>query len=108
MANDSKKRVVSFDLDGTLAEEKDFPTIGKPIKKVIKLLEMEQKNGSYTILFTTRLNPDEAFDTEIEAERINTWLKENRIRVDQMTALKPMADLYVDNRAYNPFTKEII
>ena len=95
-------RVVSFDLDGTLAEESDFPEIGKPIAKVIEMLNDEVKKGTHIVLFSTRLNP-EIFDQGTERERIERWLDCEGVHVDEISMYKPFADVYVDNRAHNPF-----
>ena len=95
-------RIAVFDLDGTLADESGFPEIGKPIPIVLKMLEDEIARGSHIVLFSTRLNP-EIFDHELERKRIEMWLDEEGVHVDEISIYKPFADVYVDNRAHNPF-----
>jgi len=99
-------RVVAFDLDGTLAEEHPDLTLGEPIRPMTDKLIAEHKAGSYTVIYTTRLNLRLWSKQEVKLHHhlIFQWLCKHGL-VDYVTLLvgdKPYADEYWDNRARNP------
>lgn len=91
---------VVFDFDGTLAEDTwPSPRIGKPIKKGVRMLKHYFDQGYQITVYTARPNSHEG--------EIWDWLKENELGdfVYDVVTGKPVAGLYVDDRAFNP--KEI-
>jgi hypothetical protein len=94
---ESVGRVV-IDFDGVLAENV-WPSnrIGKPIGKGIAILLFYQAQGREIIVYTAR--------PESHKERILGWLRMTGLQdaVYDVVCGKPTADLYVDDRAWNPF-----
>jgi hypothetical protein len=105
----SGRRVVCFDLDGTLCEY-EWPAIGKPVGAVIELLEEESERGSFIAISTCRLAP---YQDEVNVRKqrtiINAWLQEHNLldMVHVLVGYKPYADVYIDERAYNPSAKSL-
>lgn len=86
-------KVVCFDLDGTLAEG-TWPeaTIGAPIPEGVELLCHYADDGYGVIVYTSR--------PESHKSAIWHWLEENLPgRVYDVICNKPLAGLYVDDRA---------
>jgi hypothetical protein len=99
-------RVVAFDLDGTLAEELPDLALGEPIPHTIKKLVAEHEEGSYIIIYTTRLNQRlwGAQEFKLHQHLIFQWLSKHGLAeyVTLLVGDKPYADVYWDNRARNP------
>lgn len=104
-------RVVCFDFNGTLAEYDGckYPAIGKPVLRGITLLTREKLKGSFIVISTCRLN-ERLLEAEVAENRelITAWLEKYDLlkHVDAIVGDKPYADVYVDDRAYNPFKKD--
>ncbi len=95
-ANPRIGRVV-FDLDGTLARGK-WPirrVIGEPISEGVSLLRHYAELGYGIAIYTARPKVDE--------QAIWTWVVEHDLPVDEVFCEKPLADLYVDDRSWNPW-----
>ena len=99
---------ICFDLDNTLVT---YPTVPgdyssvKPIPEMIKLLKKLTNEGHEIIIHTTRsvkttYRKDIAFVTIQTLERFN-------IPYDELIFGKPMADIYVNDRAMNPYINNI-
>lgn len=86
-------RTISFDFDDTLARSVwPEPGIGDPIPDGLSLLEFYFRNGYRIWVFTARHWADHA--------DIVTWLDSHAPgMVDQVICGKPLASLYVDDRA---------
>lgn len=59
-----KSKIIAVDFDGTLFEEINFPSAGRPIVGVIEYVRHEQENGAKIILWTCRVG--EALDIAVE------------------------------------------
>ena len=59
-----KTKIIAVDFDGTLFEEKNFPSAGRPIVGVIEYILNEQINGAKIILWTCRAG--EALERAVE------------------------------------------
>jgi capsule biosynthesis phosphatase len=98
---------ICFDLDNTLVT---YPTIPgdyrsvKPIPNMIELLNKLKSEGHEIIIHTTRSikthGKDVAFVTIGTLERFN-------IPYDELIFGKPMADIYINDRAMNPYINNI-
>jgi len=87
---------VVFDLDGILAET-TWPRrheIGTPIPEGVEMLTHYADEGFVIIIYTSRPHEDESL--------VWRWVNENDLPVDQIVCGKPLAALYVDDRAYRP------
>lgn len=102
-AHEKGIRVVCFDFDGTLCEFA-YPKIGEPIQHVLELLVNESKNGSYIVISTCRLAYKGSEHQTIQRNKIINWLDQQGVfdYVNAIVGYKPYADVYVDERAYNP------
>jgi hypothetical protein len=90
---------VVFDFDGTLVEN-TWPSahIGKIRRENVSLLLKLHKEGREVIIYTARPDTHKA--------RIQAWLRLAGLEdvVYDVVCGKPTADLYVDDKAYNPDT----
>ena len=105
---------ICFDLDNTLVT---YPTIPndyssvKPIKKMIDLLISLKKSGHEIIIYTARRMKTHQNNVgkvikDIALITINTLDKFN-IPYDELIFGKPIADIYIDDRALNPYVSDI-
>jgi hydroxymethylpyrimidine pyrophosphatase-like HAD family hydrolase len=97
------KKTICIDFDGTIAEydpEKyEDDKFGEPINGVQNALTTLRKNGYKIIIFTTRKN-SEKFKKYLEENEIPyDYINENPDQPEYSNAGKPIADLYVDDRA---------
>jgi len=109
----SKLRIC-FDLDNTLVTNPtivgDYTTV-KPIIKNIHLLNMFKEGGHEIIIYTARRmqthnNNIGKVIKDIALTTINT-LEQFEIRYDELIFGKPNADIYIDDRALNPYINDI-
>jgi len=100
-------RVISIDLDGTLASQdkgwRGFHFIGKPVPRVVEILRREHRAGSYIILHTCRVTNLDNKVHPFSLDTIRAWLKKHSIFIDEiwMGVGKPYANVYMDDRAWN-------
>ena len=105
---------ICFDLDNTLVT---YPTIPNdyssvnPIQKMIQLLNTLKKNGHEIIIYTARRMKTHQNNVgkvikDIAIVTINTLEKYN-IPYDELIFGKPIADIYIDDRALNPYLSDI-
>jgi len=111
----SKKKLrICFDLDNTLVT---YPTIindynsVKPIEKNIELLNYFRKEGHEIIIYTARRMLTHKGNVgkvikDIAMITINT-LEKFGIEYDELIFGKPIADIYIDDRAINPYINNI-
>ena len=105
---------ICFDLDNTLVTypiiPNDYSSV-KPIKKMIDLLISLKKNGHEILIYTARRmkthdNNVGKVIKDIALITINTLNKFN-IPYDELLFGKPIADIYIDDRAINPYINDI-
>lgn len=109
-----KKLRICFDLDNTLVTYPEIPgdySTVKPIKKMIDLLLFFKKQGHEIIIYTARrmethksnigkVIKDIAMTTFVTLEKFG-------ILYDEIIFGKPIADIYIDDRAMNPYYNDI-
>jgi capsule biosynthesis phosphatase len=105
-----KKLRICFDLDNTLVT---YPTLPgdyssvKPIEKNIKLLKCLKKQGHEIIIYTARrmLTHNSNVGKVIKDIAMVTLqtLEDLNIPYDEIIFGKPIADIYIDDRALNPY-----
>ena len=111
---DKKKMRVCFDLDHTLVT---YPTISgdyrtvQPINKMIELSRQLKQEGHTIIIYTARRmethrNNVGAVIRDIGKITIDT-LEQFQIPYDELLFGKPIADMYIDDRAVNPYRNDI-
>ena len=105
---------ICFDLDNTLVTypttPNDYSSV-KPIHKMIQLLNSLKKNGHEIIIYTARRMKTHQNNVgkvikDIALVTINTLEKFN-ILYDELIFGKPIADIYIDDRALNPYVNDI-
>ena len=105
---------VCFDLDNTLVTNPtisgDYSTV-KPISKNIQLLNNLKTDGHEIIIYTARRmgthkNNVGKVIKDIALVTINT-LEKFDIHYDELIFGKPIADIYIDDRAINPYVNNI-
>jgi len=105
---------ICFDLDNTLVT---YPTIAgdyttvKPINRNIMLLKKMKKEGHEIIIYTARRMKTHDGNVgkvikDIARDTIDTLDKFN-IEYDELIFGKPIADIYIDDRAINPYINDI-
>lgn len=83
-----------MDFDGVLAHHETgdpIDKIGKPLKPGISMAKHIKASGHRLVILTAR--PKEMHET------ILGWLKGNGVRPDDVTNVKPPAEIYIDDRA---------
>uniref|UniRef100_A0A6C0D604 Nucleotidyl transferase domain-containing protein n=1 Tax=viral metagenome TaxID=1070528 RepID=A0A6C0D604_9ZZZZ len=114
MPGSNKKMRICFDLDNTLLT---FPTIPndyssvKPISKMIDLLNYFRLGGHEIIIHTARRMQTHGSNIgrvvkDIAMVTFQTLEKFN-IHYDEIIFGKPIADIYIDDRALNPYYNDI-
>jgi len=105
---------ICFDLDNTLVTyptiPNDYSTV-KPIPNMINLLNTLKKKGHEIIIYTARRmkthnNNVGRVVKDIAVVTLNTLDKFN-IQYDEIIFGKPIADIYIDDRAINPYVNDI-
>lgn len=113
-----KRKVVVFDLDGTITSESTYPELGEPHKKVVEKMRWLRDNGYEIIISSCRWSKRMHTLTEAakKREHAQAWLEEHEIPYDQLWEDdKPYGIIYVDDHALNvddiddfePFLKKI-
>jgi capsule biosynthesis phosphatase len=109
-----KKLRICFDLDNTLVTyptiPNDYSTV-KPIPKMIHLLNSLKRKGHEIIIYTARRMKTHQNNVgkvikDIALTTINT-LTDLNIPYDELIFGKPIADVYIDDRAINPYINDI-
>lgn len=109
-----QKLRICFDLDNTLVSYPtvvgDYSTV-KPIKKNITLLKNLKNDGHEIIIYTARRMKTHNGNVgkvikDIAGVTIDTLEKFN-IDYDELIFGKPIADIYIDDRAINPYINDI-
>ena len=103
-----------FDLDNTLVT---YPTIHgdyssvKPIQKMINLLRKLKEEGHTIIIYTARRMGSHNHNIGATIKDIGKitfdTLEKFEIPYDELVFGKPLGDVYIDDRAYNPYDDRI-
>lgn len=109
-----KKLRICFDLDNTLVTYPEIPgdySTVKPIKKMIDLLLFFKRSGHEIIIYTARRMETHKSNIgkvikDIALVTFST-LEKFGIPYDEIIFGKPIADIYIDDRAVNPYYNEI-
>jgi len=107
------QRTIAVDLDGTLAEYdgwKGHEFIGAPIEKIVNRVKKEKEAGAKIIIHTARIReealdePESHISVEDKVKIVQAWLDENEVPYDEIwqSIGKPMADVYLDDKAELP------
>jgi len=109
MKKQIKPKPLAVDFDGVIHKYSkgwvDGTIYDEPMPGALKIMEKLTKQGFEIIIHTTRLNPEVHNSAEVEqqTQMINKWLKENGFEKGKhyqaITALKPKASFYIDDRA---------
>lgn len=94
------KKTICIDFDGTICQKQSYG--GGEIwqdpqphaKEVINNLAQEYE----IVVFTTRANPEIPGNVEEKINVVADWLDKHGIYYDRITATKPMAMVYIDDR----------
>jgi len=110
----TKKLRYVFDLDNTLVT---YPVIPKdytsvlPIKKMIDLVQHLKNNGHYIIIYTARRMATHGHNIGAVIKDIGRitfdTLEKFNIPYDELVFGKPLGDIYIDDRAYNPYDERL-
>lgn len=104
MNHENKRPIIAVDFDGTLVAN-DFPNIGNINQDIVDWVRKQKEKGATIILFTTR--KDEKLQEALDFCNKNNipidCANENPEWLDFETSGKVFADLYLDDRAINPF-----
>ena len=97
----SKERnTLCIDFDGTICQKQSYgdgsiwqePQAGA--KEIINKLAKHYE----IVILTTRANGEIMGDVDQKIETVGNWLKKHGILYDRITAIKPMAQAYIDDR----------
>jgi capsule biosynthesis phosphatase len=110
----AKKLRICFDLDNTLVTYPEIPgdySTVKPIKKMIDLLTFFKKSGHEIIIYTARRMDTHKHNIGKVIKDIAivtfTTLENFGIQYDEIIFGKPIADIYIDDHALNPYYNDI-
>ena len=103
-----------FDLDNTLVTypliNKDYSTV-KGIPKMINLVKKLKDDGHYIIIYTARRMATHNHNVGAVIKDIGKvtfeTLDKFEIPYDELIFGKPLGDVYIDDRAYNPYDERI-
>lgn len=107
MQNNDSKKTIAVDFDGVIHRYnkgwQDGSIYDVPVKNSAIQLKRLVDKGYKVVIFTTRINPELGDDIKIEKEKIVNWLDingfERGVHYHDITALKPKAIAYIDDRA---------
>ena len=106
-----KSKIIAVDFDGTLCTN-NWPDIGEPNKNLIGFLRLCKEEGCTLILWTCRVDAklDEAIlwcnDHGLYFDFVNRNTDELIAAFGEDTR-KIFADIYIDDRAWNPYVKSL-
>lgn len=111
--NTTKLRYV-FDLDNTLVTyptiNKDYSSV-KPIQKMINLVRKLKNDGHTIIIYTARRMGTHSHNIGAVTKDIGKitfeTLDKFDIPYDELVFGKPLGDIYIDDRAYNPYDERL-
>lgn len=106
--NKDRPTIYAVDFDGTIVEN-DFPDIGSINQEVKKFIINKKKEDGIIILWTTRSNEklEEALDFCEEHGIPIDYANKNVPWLDFETSGKIFADVYIDDRCFNPFESKL-
>lgn len=109
MKKQIKVKTLAVDFDGVIHKYSkgwaDGAIYDKPMPGALKIMSELTKHGFGIIIHTTRLNPGvrSLAEAKQQIQMINQWLKKNGFEKGKhyqaITALKPKASYYIDDRA---------
>ena len=105
MNYDQRHLKIAVDFDGTIVTN-EFPDIGTELPDAIRTLKDLQKAGHKIIIWTCRCEPWLGPVTNYLADRGFTpdAINSNVGKVDAFGVPKIVADIYMDDRSFPPFT----
>lgn len=101
-----KKKILCFDIDGTICEtRKNFYHVSKPKKKIIKLINQMYDKGYYIKIFTARFmgrSNENKILAESKGKKITiNQLKKWNVKYNKLIFGKPSYDYFIDDKAFN-------
>jgi len=102
-----KQRVVCIDFDGVIHRYskgwQDGSIYDPPMDGAKEELKRLISKDYRVVILTTRLNPEVNDDTNLEKNKMTKWLADNDFHegthYHDITAIKPVAGVYIDDRA---------
>lgn len=92
------RKTLAIDFDGTICKYQKFgPIINPPNEGAKEIITQLKEAGWIIIIHTCRVRPDWE-DVENSIDEIDAWLHKYEIPFDQITAIKPIATAYIDDR----------
>ena len=92
-----KPKVLAIDFDGVLHDYKhpvDGRSMGEPMPNAVTMMQKFQRRGFKLVIYTLR-----AAEFSNQAH-VADWLRYYEIPFDEITATKPNAAVYIDDKAY--------
>lgn len=96
---------LAVDFDATICDLRSFSfngVDGEPHDGAREVLRQARNNGDTIIVHTCRARPTETVDGKFWVNTTNhvaAWMDHHDIPYDEITALKPIADVYLDDKA---------
>lgn len=98
---------ICLDLDGTICHSRqgneDYSEV-KPRPKAVEAIQKLKSGGHYIIIYTSRhmetCNSNVGLVVARQAKTLLNWLDKYKIPYDEMWFGKPLADVYIDDRAF--------
>lgn len=99
-----KKKILCFDLDNVICTtKKNYYSLSKPKKKVIKLINFLYENGYYIKIFTARGMGQFKRDKKKINKNIKgltlLQLKKWKVQYHELILFKPSYDIFVDDKS---------
>lgn len=91
------KPVIAIDLDGVLMKNTSGANYQDPMPNASVVVKELHKNFEI-VIFTARMNGKDARNVKDIRKNIADWCAKNDIPFDDITAVKPKALMYIDDR----------
>ena len=92
-----EKKTIAFDFDGVIHRYskgwQDGSIYDGPVDGIKEVIEQLREEGFEVVVYSTRCNSTEGI------KDVKKWLKKHKIEVDGVAHEKPIALMYVDDRA---------
>lgn len=92
-----ENKTIAFDFDGVIHRYsrgwQDGTIYDKPVDGIKETIDKLRKEGYEIVIYSTRAS------SIAELKDMNTWLRKHEIKVDDICSEKPIALMYVDDRA---------
>ena len=91
--------IIAVDFDGVIHEKTEYGdgSLGAPVAGAIEALNALHEQGHDVFIYTSRLST--GWPDYREVRKLTDWLRRHGLTFSLMVTAKPIADVYVDDKA---------